>query len=317
MRYLLRSGFSALAACTLLATSTPGALAAEQYPNTALIMDASGSMWAPDASGVTTRMEAAKQAAIQLVDGLPEEQKLALLTYGTGTGNSDAEKEAGCQDVKTLVPLGGAKTDVTTKISELVASGYTPIGKSLLEAEKEVGGDGASHIVLISDGIDTCAPPPVADVAREIKDRNPDMTIDVIGLNVDDATRTELQGIADAGGGTYADATDAQSLLDKLTAGSTSTEAKPTESESESESAEPSATESESADTTTAASTPEAVSGSPSADGAPSLALGGIANDEPQAQVYNDNIPATLEAGATDPADKELHWSVEIGRAHV
>ena len=276
------------------------------YPKTALIMDASGSMWAPDASGTTTRMEAAKQAAIQLVDGLPTEQELALLTYGTGTGNSDAEKAAGCEDVKTLVPLGGTKQEVTNQISGLVASGYTPIGKSLLEAEKEVSGSGASHIVLISDGIDTCAPPPVTDIAREIRDRNPDLTIDVVGLDVDSETRSQLQGIADAGGGTYSDAGDATSLLDKLTAGAPESESAATETEASPSESESAATET---DTTV---TPSTISGAATAADAPALELGGVNNGKAQPQVYNDSLPATIKSGAATPTDKELHWAVEL-----
>ena len=293
MNISLRSGSSAIAACALLVAAAPMADATDvNYPKTALIMDASGSMWAPDASGTTTRMEAAKQAAIQLVDGLPTEQELALLTYGTGTGNSDAEKAAGCEDVKTLVPLGGTKQEVTNQISGLVASGYTPIGKSLLEAEKEVSGSGASHIVLISDGIDTCAPPPVTDIAREIRDRNPDLTIDVVGLDVDSETRSQLQGIADAGGGTYSDAGDATSLLDKLTAGAPESESAATET-----------------DTTV---TPSTISGAATAADAPALELGGVNNGKAQPQVYNDSLPATIKSGAATPTDKELHWAVEL-----
>ncbi len=351
MNISLRGGCSALVVCTLLAASAPAVVAAEtNYPKTALIMDASGSMWAPDASGTTTRMEAARQAAIQVVDGLPAEQELALLTYGTGTGNSDAEKAAGCEDVKTLVPLGGSKQEVTNQLSGLVASGYTPIGKSLLEAEKEVAGSGPSHVVLISDGIDTCSPPPVTDIAREIRDRNPDLTIDVVGLDVDAETRAQLQGIADAGGGTYSDAGDAKSLVEKLTAGgkpamdsgdtsaaesdkaesdktekATETPSESaTESETDSESAQPS--ESEAASESTAESdsaaasetemettvTPSTISGAASAADAPALGLGGINNGKAQPQVYNDNLPATIEAGAATPADKELHWSVDL-----
>ena len=307
MNISLRSGSSAIAACALLVAAAPMADATDvNYPKTALIMDASGSMWAPDASGTTTRMEAAKQAAIQLVDGLPTEQELALLTYGTGTGNSDAEKAAGCEDVKTLVPLGGTKQEVTNQISGLVASGYTPIGKSLLEAEKEVSGSGASHIVLISDGIDTCAPPPVTDIAREIRDRNPDLTIDVVGLDVDSETRSQLQGIADAGGGTYSDAGDATSLLDKLTAGAPESESAATETEASPSESESAATET---DTTV---TPSTVSGAATAADAPALELGGVNNGKAQPQVYNDSLPATIKSGAATPTDKELHWAVEL-----
>jgi len=192
-----------------------------EHPDTALIIDASGSMWAPDGSG-ELRTNTANRVAHTLLGELPGDQQLALLTYGTGTGNSDEEKEAGCKDVQTLVPLGGSRDEIAAQIDGLVASGYTPIGPALLAAEKTLDTkkteNNKRHIVLVSDGIDTCAPPEMAEVARDIHKRNSNVTIDVVGLNADETVREQLKELAAAGGGTYADATDEASVSTLVTA---------------------------------------------------------------------------------------------------
>lgn len=221
----MRVGVAALTtACTLIGMHAPLASSAEpssEHPDTALIIDASGSMWAPDGSG-ELRTNTANRVAHTLLGELPGDQQLALLTYGTGTGNSDEEKEAGCKDVQTLVPLGGSRDEIAAQIDSLVASGYTPIGPALLAAEKTLDTKKTEknkrHIVLVSDGIDTCAPPEMAEVARDIHKRNSNVTIDVVGLNADEIVREQLKELAAAGGGTYADATDEASVSALVTA---------------------------------------------------------------------------------------------------
>ena len=221
----MRVGVAALTtACTLIGMHAPLASSAEpssEHPDTALIIDASGSMWAPDGSG-ELRTNTANRVAHTLLGELPGDQQLALLTYGTGTGNSDEEKEAGCKDVQTLVPLGGSRDEIAAQIDGLVASGYTPIGPALLAAEKTLDTkkteNNKRHIVLVSDGIDTCAPPKMAEVARDIHKRNSNVTIDVVGLNADETVREQLKELAAAGGGTYADATDEASVSTLVTA---------------------------------------------------------------------------------------------------
>ena len=99
----------------LLAVLTVPQAVAEDSPSTSVIIDASGSMLAPDAGG-QTRMDAAKQATEGLLNDLPKEQRLSLLTYGTQTGSGDEEKAAGCQDVTTLVPMGGNRAEMVSKV---------------------------------------------------------------------------------------------------------------------------------------------------------------------------------------------------------
>ena len=265
----------------LLAVLTVPQAVAEDSPSTAVIIDASGSMLAPDAGG-QTRMDAAKQATEGLLNDLPKEQRLSLLTYGTQTGSGDEEKAAGCQDVTTLVPMGGNRAEMVSKVKGLNPRGYTPIGKSLQQAEKELPSQGGRQIVLVSDGIDTCAPPPVCEVAKQIRERGVDIVINVIGLNVDEQARSELQCVAKEGGGSYADAKDAASLKEQLVLKSTR-------------------------NLQGYKAGGEQVHGTPTAADAPVIEAGEMKDGKPDPKHYQDVIPA-----AKSDSKQELHWKVKL-----
>ena len=267
----------------LLAVLTVPQAAAEDSPSTSVIIDASGSMLAPDAGG-QTRMDAAKQATEGLLNDLPKEQRLSLLTYGTQTGSSDEEKAAGCQDVTTLVPMGGNRAEMVSKVKGLNPRGYTPIGKSLQQAEKELPSQGARQIVLVSDGIDTCAPPPVCEVAKQIRQRGVDIVINVIGLNVDEQARSELQCVAKEGGGSYADAKDAASLKEQLVLKSTRNLQGYKAGGGQAH-------------------------GTPTAADAPVIEAGGMKDGKPDPKHYQDVIPA-----AKSDSKQELHWKVKLDK---
>ena len=76
---------------------------------TMVILDASGSMLTQDVDG-KTRMAAAKEALTGFLNDVPDNAPLGLMTYGTKTGSSDAEKAAGCKDV-TLLSAPGQRTE--------------------------------------------------------------------------------------------------------------------------------------------------------------------------------------------------------------
>ena len=274
-----------IAGVLLAVLTVPQAVAenSSDSPSTSVIIDASGSMLAPDAGG-QTRMDAAKQATEGLFNDLPKEQRLSLLTYGTQTGSGDEEKAAGCQDVTTLVPMGGNRAEMVSKVKGLNPRGYTPIGKSLQQAEKELPGQGGRQIVLVSDGIDTCAPPPVCEVAKQIRQRGVDIVINVIGLNVDEQARSELQCVAKEGGGSYADAKDAASLKEQLVLKSTRNLQK-------------------------YQSGGEQAHGAPTAAEARPIEAGGMKDRKPDPKHYQDVLPATTSKPASS-----LHWKVNLGK---
>ena len=189
---------------------------AKDIPPTMLILDASGSMMARDAGG-QTRLDAAKEASKNFSRSVSEDSELGFMVYGTKVGNSPEEREAGCKDVTTLLPVGkGNAGKIPGEVDKVNASGHTPMGPALKQAAEELPNEGERSIVLVSDGEDTCAPPPVCDVAKDLHKQGIDLTINTVGFLVDPAARKELQCIAEAGGGEYLDAQDAESLAESM-----------------------------------------------------------------------------------------------------
>lgn len=199
---------------------TPGRAQAQEaasaIPPTMVILDASGSMLADDAGG-QTRMDAAKAATSKFAGTVSEDSSVGLMVYGTEVGNSPEEREAGCQDIKTLLPVSaGNAGKISGEVDKVQASGHTPMGPALRQAADELPNEGPRSIVLVSDGEDTCAPPPVCEVAKELKQQGIDLVINTVGFLVDPAARAELQCIAEAGGGQYLDAQDSDSLAESM-----------------------------------------------------------------------------------------------------
>ncbi|MFF3567691.1 VWA domain-containing protein [Nocardia jiangxiensis] len=182
------------------------------YAPTMLVLDASGSMQAADPGG-GTKMDAAKAAVHTFVSAAPTEAKVGLTVYGTGTGSSDAEKSAGCADVRTLRDADTIdKAALNSAVDQIHASGYTPIGTSLRKAAEALPKSGPRSIVLVSDGEDTCAPPDPCEVAQELNRQGATIVVHAIGFGVDAASRDQLTCIAQKTGGTYTDAIDGKSL---------------------------------------------------------------------------------------------------------
>lgn len=176
-----------------------------------IVLDASGSMNENDAPG--PRIDAAKTAVRNMVAGLPTTAQVGLTVYGTHTGSSDAEKAAGCKDISQLAAVGPVDKPALTKaVDGIEASGYTPIGASLQKAAAALPAEGPRAVVLVSDGEDTCSPPPPCDIAKQLKQQGVDLVVHTVGFKVDAAARAQLSCIAQATGGTYSDAADAGSL---------------------------------------------------------------------------------------------------------
>ena len=72
--------------------------------------------------------------------------------------------------------------------------------------------------MLVSDGGDNCAPPDPCKAAAKVARGGVDLSISVVGLQVNPRVRRQLQCIADAGGGAYVDANDPDALRDELLA---------------------------------------------------------------------------------------------------
>lgn len=164
------------------------------------------------------RIDAAKAAAIGLIDAIPSGSRLSIITYGTGTGNAKRDKTAGCRDVTVLVPLGVVdKPSATRAVNGVTPRGFTPIAESLRRAADRLPGDSTASIVLISDGEDTCRTPP-CDVAKDLKRTHPKLTVSTVGFKTAGAASDELRCVADSTGGMFVGAANGAQLAARLLA---------------------------------------------------------------------------------------------------
>jgi Ca-activated chloride channel family protein len=179
-----------------------------------LMLDASGSMKAADPSGLT-KMEAAKRALVSVVDSLPADSTVGLRVYGAVQPGGRPTKAA-CTDTQLVHPVASLdRPGLKAAISRFQPKGETPIAYSLQQGLKDLGPEGKRHIVLVSDGEESCVPDPCPSV-RELVAGGVDLQIDTVGFGVDAKARTQLQCIAQAGRGSYYDARTAAALTASL-----------------------------------------------------------------------------------------------------
>ncbi|HET8949367.1 MAG TPA: VWA domain-containing protein [Solirubrobacteraceae bacterium] len=181
-----------------------------------VILDGSDSMNEQAGDG-GTRLDAAKSALRELIDVVPEGAQVGLRVYGNKL--SGVARAKACRDTTLVTPVGPLDKDqFRSEVDSLEGKGRTPIGRSLLKAPDDLGPSGDRTVILVSDGGDNCAPPQPCPAARQIAERGLKLSISVVGLQVDDRVRRQLECIAKAGGGTYVDAQDPEALKRELLA---------------------------------------------------------------------------------------------------
>lgn len=193
-----------------------GAAAVTTGVPTVLVVDASASMLIDDAPG--PRIDAARAAADGLIEALPDDAVLGLVTYGTSTDDSPASQAAGCRDVTTLADPGdlgadGNRETLARQVAGLSPSGYTPIAESLRQAAGLLP-DGDTAVIVISDGEDSCGDPP-CEAAAELREQNPGLRISTVGFKT---ATPELACIARTTDGLFVTADNADQLASRLLA---------------------------------------------------------------------------------------------------
>lgn len=203
--------------CVKKSCEAPGQQTAQSVQtNILFILDASGSMAESISGGI--KMDLAKQSLKKYAESLPTETNVGLMVYGHKGSNNTKDKAASCAGIETVYPMGEMnKSAFEAAFSKFSPTGWTVIGGALRKSANEfTGKDGQNnHVIVISDGIETCGSDP-AGAAEELKNLSINPQIDVIGLAVDAAARTQLEEVAKIGGGTYKPANSALELEDAL-----------------------------------------------------------------------------------------------------
>ncbi len=206
MRRWAKLALSGAVAAGLAVSALPAL--AQAARDTVLILDSSGSMWGRVIG--KPKVEAAREAVGELVAGLPDGTRLGIVAYG--------HRRAGdCRDIETLVPLGPLdRARALAAAARIVPRGKTPITGALEEAARLIDPARGGAIVLLTDGIETCAADPCA-AAAALKARNASLAVHVVGFDIPNrADRARIACIAERTGGTFVSADNARELAEAL-----------------------------------------------------------------------------------------------------
>lgn len=156
--------------------------------------------------GGENKIVIARRVLEDLVEELPESADLGLVAYGH-------RREGDCADIETLAVPGEAdRATVVEQVKAINPKGRTPITAAINEAVEGVRERGEpTTVILLSDGLETCGGDPCAAV-RAAREAGVPMLLHVIGFDVGDEDVSQLECAAQAGGGLYLDASDAESL---------------------------------------------------------------------------------------------------------
>lgn len=169
--------------------------------STVLIFDASGSMSQHIIGG--PRMDIAKKAVIDYAKNLNKDVNLSIIAYGHKGDNTQSGKRESCNSVEEIYYMGHINNSIiTSKINTLNSNGWAPITTALQKAEKILSKTESKikYILLLSDGKETCDLNPVT-YAKELKKKG--ITVDVIGIGVDNKAKIQLNNISINSGGEY------------------------------------------------------------------------------------------------------------------
>lgn len=217
MKKTRRTGFLGLIFLMLATVVSPtAAIAAKPQDEIMFILDASSSMLYKDGTD-STRIDRAKAALTATIQALPSDANIGVRVYGSVSPESD--KTASCQDSVLLSsPKPGNAEILTRQITDIQSRGWTPIAKALNDVKGDFSGEGRKTVILLSDGIDTCAPAQACQAAKNLAQTGADIKVSSLGFVVNQEAREQLQCIANDGGGEYYDVNDVTRLQEGLSA---------------------------------------------------------------------------------------------------
>lgn len=180
-----------------------------EAPRTIIVMDGSGSMWGQIDN--RTKLEIARETVGQVLGTVPADQELGLMAYG--------HRERGnCADIELMVPpAAGTGAEIAARVNEMRFQGKTPLSEAVRQAAEVLrSGEEAATVVLVTDGLETCAADPCA-LGRELEAEGLNFTAHVIGFGLTEEEGAQVACLAQETGGLYLQASDAGALADALT----------------------------------------------------------------------------------------------------
>lgn len=184
------------------------AATAQEAPRTMLILDGSGSMWG-QIDG-TAKITIARDAIAGMLDGWPEGREIGLTVYGH-------TREGDCGDIETVLAPGPLdRTAFDAALADVTPRGKTPLTEATRRAARALSHeDTPATVILVTDGRETCNADPCA-AAETLERTGTDFTAHVIGFGIGAEAGDDLSCLAEATGGRYLAAANADELVDAL-----------------------------------------------------------------------------------------------------
>lgn len=208
-----------LAACLMPLTGLPlmstQAAHAAQDPGQAdggptdaiLVLDASGSMWGRIDD--VPKIQVARDVLDGLLDSLPAERRLGMIAYGH-------RREGDCGDIEQIAALSTDRAALRSAMEGLNPQGKTPLSDAVRRGAEALDYENRRAVViLLSDGKETCDADPCA-TGQALEKAGFDFTTHVIGFDVAREEEAGLICLAEATGGQYWTAANAQELAAAL-----------------------------------------------------------------------------------------------------
>ncbi|MGI9421260.1 MAG: vWA domain-containing protein [Geminicoccaceae bacterium] len=199
---------SGLALCGYCVLTSPLAADESGSEKAILILDASGSMWG-QVDG-THKITIAREVIGGLLDEWNPKVELGISAYGH-------REKGNCADIETLAPVGPVdRTGLMTAIDGLNPKGKTPLTSAVRQAAETLRySEERATVILVSDGKETCDADPCA-VAAELESAGVDFTAHVVGFDVTEEEKAQLQCVADNTGGKFLSAQNSVELHEAM-----------------------------------------------------------------------------------------------------
>lgn len=174
-----------------------------------IVLDGSGSMWA-QIDG-EARISIARDTLSSVLDGLPADLELGLMTYGH-------REKGNCGDIEMLVePAPGSSAAIVEAAGKINPKGMTPLSDAVrLAAEDLRYTEEKATVILITDGLETCEVDACA-LGSDLEAQGIDFTTHVLGFGLSDEEGRQVACLAENTGGKYLSAQNGKDLLEALT----------------------------------------------------------------------------------------------------
>ncbi|PMC40531.1 hypothetical protein CJ195_02115 [Bacillus sp. UMB0899] len=182
-----------------------------------ILLDASSSMLL-DSEG-KLRMDIAKDAVESFAEAISDSSQVSLVAFGHRGNDSDSGKGESCSKIEEVYQMGAYEAKAMNEaLTAIEAKGWTPLATAIEKtSEFSKNLDGQITIYIVSDGVETCDGNPTKAAEQFVKQKGEDnISVNIIGFQVDNEAENQLKAVANAGNGEYFAANGEEELLSTI-----------------------------------------------------------------------------------------------------